>query len=178
MDAVNLQCVLDAEGNRTLVSMRDLCQIVDSAASETEATYTALGVPAARLRLERQAERARTVLATYQVFTAPKLAALDQAIDEATRTLRQPRFELTAFVTSLLDAVSEVGFERAVFGLVNGAHTAIRGRLASGSGADDILRDFEFRSIATMASCRRRWRSGRTFWWIGIGAIDTTILRW
>jgi len=43
--------------------------------------------PAARLRLERQAKRARTVLATYQVFTALKLATLDQAIDHATRRL-------------------------------------------------------------------------------------------
>jgi HD-like signal output (HDOD) protein len=144
VDAVNLQCVLDAEGNQTLVSVRDLCQIVDSAASETEATFTALGVPAARLRLEKQAERARTVLETYQVFTAPKLAALDHAVDQATRTLRQPGFELTAFVTGLLDAVREAGFERVVFGLVNGAHTAIRGRLASGTGAEDVLRDFEF----------------------------------
>lgn len=144
IEAVNLQCVLDADGNRSLVSVRDLCRIVDSAASETETTFAALEVPVARLRLERQAERARAILAAHQVFTAPKLAALDRAIDNASRTLRQPGFELTSFVTSLLDALSEAGFERVVFGLVNGSHTTIRGRLASGSGSEEILREFEF----------------------------------
>lgn len=160
IEAVNLQCVLDADGTRTLISVRDLCRIVDSAVSETETTFAALGVPAARLRLEKQAERARTILATYQVFTVPKLAALDQAIDAATRTLRQPGFELTTFMTTLLDALSEAGFERVVFGLVNGSHTSIRGRLASGDGAEEILRDFEFpmngNDGAVLAALERR----------------------
>ncbi|HMD47762.1 MAG TPA: hypothetical protein VKG79_01635, partial [Bryobacteraceae bacterium] len=160
IEAVNLQCVLDAEGNRTLISVRDLCRIVDSAVSETETTFSALGVPAAHLRLETQAERARLVLATYQVFTAPKLAALDQAVDTATRTLRQPGFELTTFMTALLDALSEAGFERVVFGLVNASHTTIRGRLASGDGAEELLRDFEFplngNDGAVLAALERR----------------------
>ena len=57
---------------------------------------------------------------------------------------RQPGFELTAFVMGLLDAVIKSRFERALFGWVNGAQTAIRAPLASASSTEDILRDFEF----------------------------------
>jgi HD-like signal output (HDOD) protein len=144
IDSVHLHCIVDAEGQRALVSVRDLYRIVDSAVLETETTFTALGVPAGRLRLEHQAERARSILATFQVFDSARMTELNQAVDSAARTLRQPNLELTSFVTGLLDAVRDAGFDRVVFGLVNEVHTIIRGRLASGDGSDDLLSRFQF----------------------------------
>jgi HD-like signal output (HDOD) protein len=144
IDSVHLRCVLGMDGRQALVSVRDLHRIVDSAARETLETFAALGVPTTQLRLERQAERARTILDALQVFDAAALQALDQAIDGLLRKLRQPEFELTGFVTSLLDTLVAAGFERAVFGLVNEDHTMVRGRLASGDAVDDLLGHFQF----------------------------------
>lgn len=144
IDAVHLRCVLDPEGKQVLVSVRDLCRIVDSAAIETRDTFAALGVPTKQLRLEQQAERARSILESVKVFEAADLLALDQAVDCARRKLRQPDFELTSFVAALLDAVKAAGFERVLLGLVNEDHTIIRGRLASGDRVEDLLSRFQF----------------------------------
>lgn len=144
VESVQLRCVIDADDKQALVSVRDLRGIVDAAVAETEATFTALGVPTAQLRLEEQTQKARLILARFQVFTAAILATLDQAIDHAARALRQPDLELTGFVTRLLDAIRDAGFQRVVFGLLNEDHTLIRGRLASGQDQNDILDRFQF----------------------------------
>lgn len=144
IDSVHLHCVLDTAGRQTLVSVRDLVRIVDSAALETQETFAALGVPATQFSLEKQAERARSILESLQAFDAECLRALDQTVDHELRKLRQPGFELTGFVTGLLDAVIAAGFERALLGLVNEDHSMVRGRLASGAATDDLLNLFQF----------------------------------
>jgi hypothetical protein len=144
IDSIHLRCVIDTEGKQALVSVRDLHRIVDSAVIETRETFAALGVPAVQLRLDQQAERAHSILESFRVFDATSLLALDQAADSALRKLRQPDFELTALVTSLLDALAGAGFERALFGLVNEDHSMVRGRLASGAATDDLLTRFQF----------------------------------
>lgn len=143
IDSVHLRCVQDQAGEQTLVSVRDLCRIVDSAALETQQTFAALGVSTAGLRLEQQAARARAILKSAQVFEAAGLLALDRVIESSSRKLRQPDFELTSFVMGLLDAVQAAGFERALFGLVNEDHSMIRARLASGD-AEHLLSSFQF----------------------------------
>ena len=144
IDSIHLRCVADTFGKQTLVSVRDLHRIVDSAVVETRETFAALGVPTAQLQLDQQAQRARSILESMQVFDAAGLLALDQTVDSALRKLRQPDFELTSLVAGLLDALVAAGFERALFGLVNEDHTIVRGRLASGNAVDDLLNRFQF----------------------------------
>ena len=144
IEAVHLRCLLDTEGTQTLVSVRDLCRITDSALSETQLTFSALGIPANQLRLEQQAERARVMVEQIRAFDDAHVAGLDQAVNESMRTMSRADFELTRFVTGLLEAIRAAGFDRVVFGLMNEDHSALRGRLASGDRAEDLLARFVF----------------------------------
>ena len=144
IEAVHLKCVVDTEGRQTLVSVRDLYRITESALSETRETFSALGIPAKQLLLERQAERALAMVEQVRTFDADHVAALDQAVNEAVRRMNGRDFELTSFVTGMLEAVKAAGFDRAVFGLMNEDHMALRGRLASGERSDELLARFVF----------------------------------
>jgi HD-like signal output (HDOD) protein len=144
IDAVHPPWVADPHGRRALVPAGALRRILESGLKETQATFAALAIPTNRLRLEQQAERARRVLGPVLVFDAAGLKTLDQAVESATRIVHQGDFELTAVITSLLDAVRAAGFDRAVFALLNEEHTIIRGRLASGGAVEDVLRRFQF----------------------------------
>jgi HD-like signal output (HDOD) protein len=144
VDTVHLETVLDTLGQPSLVSIRDLCRIVDSAVIETRETFLALQIPTETLRLSKQAERARQILESMPVFDSAGLNTLDQAIQRAAGILKQGVLELTPFISMLLDAVRTAGFERVVFGLMNENLTFIRGRLASAASVDDLLNRFQF----------------------------------
>jgi HDOD domain len=144
VDTVHLETVLDPSGNPTLVSVRDLCRIVDSAVIETRETFSALQIPTETLRLSKQAERARIILESLPIFDAAGLTTLDQAIQRAVGALNQADLDLTPFISTLLDAVRTAGFDRVVFGLMNENLTSIGGRLASGELAGDPLNRFQF----------------------------------
>ena len=76
LDSVHLQTVIDTDGHRALVSVRDLARIVDTAIEETQQTFAALCVPTDTLVLEKQAERARQILRSVPVFDDAGLSAL------------------------------------------------------------------------------------------------------
>lgn len=144
IESVHLRYVINPEGVQTLVSVRELHKIVDSAAVETEKTFSQLGIPRERLLLGQQAERARHIIECTTVFDDVVLKTLDDAIDSALERLESDDFELSDLITSLLDALCAAGFDRAVFGLLNESHTVVRGRLASGANAEDVLAGFHF----------------------------------
>lgn len=141
IDGVRQPWVVDPRGRRALVQGDNLRRLVDSALMDTRETFAALAIPTDGLRLDRQAERARDLLASLPVFDA---AGLDQAAENASHALRDGEFELTAVISGLLDALCVSGFDRAVFGLLNDEHTSIRGRLAGGESVDDVLSRFDF----------------------------------
>jgi hypothetical protein len=142
IDAVHLDAVLGPAGQTAVLSVRDLARIVDSAVAETSQTFSSLRISPHTLRLSQQAERARAILESLKTFDAAG-TALDQAIQTAAGALRLPGFDLTAFVSALLDAVHAAGFDRVVFGLMNESLTFIVGRLASGD-ANTFLDSFYF----------------------------------
>ena len=72
------------------------------------------------------------MLASVPVFDAARWRSLDEAADDASRVVRG------------------AGFDRAVFGVLNDEHTAIRGRLASGGVVANSLRGFDFQWTAWM----------------------------
>jgi len=144
IDAVHLPWVIDPQGRRVLVAAGVLRQILDSALKETQETFAALAIPTDRLRLEQQAERARSVLGALPAIDAAGLKTLDEVVESTAQTVRRGDFELTAIITLLLDAVRAAGFDRAVFALLNEERTVIRGRLASGGIVEDVLRRFQF----------------------------------
>jgi len=144
LDAVHLPWIVDPQGQRSLVPAEDLRRLADSAVKETQETFAALGIPSNGLRLDRQAERARHLLASVPVFGAAGWRSLDEAAENASRALRDGDFELTTVISGLLDALCAAGFDRAVFGLLNDDHTSIRGRLASGGVVEYVLHRFDF----------------------------------
>jgi hypothetical protein len=144
IESVHLRTVPDATGTQVLVSVRDLSRIVDTAVDETRETFSTLGLPTNRLRLEHQAEQARSFLASVSVFEPAGLKVGDQAVEAAKRTIRSPDFELSAFVEAVLDALRAAGFDNVVFGLVNENHRSIRARLVSGDSAEEVLSRFQF----------------------------------
>jgi hypothetical protein len=143
IDSIHLQTVLGPEGQPTLVSVRDLARIVDTALVETQQTFAALRVPTDTLHLAKQAERARQILKSVPVFDQVGLSTLQQAITRAGRAA-QNDFELAPFISSLLEDVRAIGFEHVIFGLMNENLTCIRGRLAAGESVEDALERFQF----------------------------------
>ena len=144
IERMHLRWVVDPRGRRVVLPEAGLRLLTDSALRETRDTFAALGIPSNSLRLDRQAERARHLLASVPVFDADRWRSLDEAAENANRVVRDEDFELTAVISALLDAVRGAGFDRAVFGLLNDEHTSIRGRLASGGAVEDVLRGFDF----------------------------------
>ena len=144
VDTLHLETVLDTSAQPALVSVRDLCRIVDSAVIETRETFSALQIPIETLCLSKQAEGARQILGSIPIFDARGLDVLEQAIQNAAGTLSQGNLELTPFISRLLDAVRTAGFDRVVFGLMNEKLTFIRGRLASAELVDELLNRFQF----------------------------------
>jgi HD-like signal output (HDOD) protein len=62
IDTIHLETVVNPTGQAALVSMRDLCRIVDMARLETSEMFLALQIPTETLRISMQAERARKAL--------------------------------------------------------------------------------------------------------------------
>jgi hypothetical protein len=144
INAVHLDTVLHPSGQRGLLAVRDLARIVDSAEAETSPTFSSLRISPQTLRLSHQAQRARIILECVPVFGAGGRTHLDQAIQKAAGVLNTLDFDLTTFISALLDAVCTAGFDHVVFGLVNESRTIIAGRLASGEMADGWLLRFQF----------------------------------
>jgi HD-like signal output (HDOD) protein len=59
LETIHLETALNPAGQPALVSMRDLCAIVDLAVAETSEMFSALQIPIDTLRISKQAERAR-----------------------------------------------------------------------------------------------------------------------
>ena len=144
LDTLHLETVLDPWGQPALVPVRDLCRIVDSAVVETKATFAALQIPTETLRLASQAERARQALDSLSNFATADLSPLEEAIHNAAQMLLHSDVDLTPFISGLLDALRNAGFERVVFGLLNEDLSFIRGRLASADSVEDLLNQFQF----------------------------------
>lgn len=144
METVHLRCLSEPDGAKVLIPVRELARIVDSAVLETEQTFSKLGIPVERLLLSHQAESAKQILESTPVFSTAAMSALEQSAEECRRRLERNDFELAALILSLLEAVCAAGFDCAVFGLLNETHTVVRGRLAKGQGAEDILARFHF----------------------------------
>ncbi len=62
IDKVHLETVLNSAGVPVLIPVRQLYAIVDLAVAETKEMFSALQIPAERLRISKQAEQARKVV--------------------------------------------------------------------------------------------------------------------
>jgi HD-like signal output (HDOD) protein len=62
IDTIHLETVITPAGQSVLVSMRDLCALVNLAVFETGEMFTSLEIPTDTLLLSKQAERARKAL--------------------------------------------------------------------------------------------------------------------
>ena len=142
ISAMHLDTVLDPAGHPTPLAVRDLARIVDSAVEETSQTFSSLRIAPETLRLSHQARLARAILDSLDTCGAAGIS-LDHAIQKAAGTLKQAGFDLTPFVSTLLDAVHAAGFDRVVFGLMNEGLTFIAGRLASGE-SNNFANSFYF----------------------------------
>jgi len=144
LDSVHLRTVVDPHGSQLLISVRDLRRLIDLGVTETKETFSGLGIPLEKLRLERQAEDARDVLASSPVFDAAKLDVLDRTVASVDEGLGGGDFDLPSQIAAVLDAMCAAGFDRAVFALVNEARTFVRGRVGTGAGAAELRDRFQF----------------------------------
>ncbi len=62
IDTVHLETVLNPAGQSVLLSLRDLCAVVDRAVAETHEMFSTLQIPTETLRISNQAKRARQAL--------------------------------------------------------------------------------------------------------------------
>ncbi len=131
INTMQLETLLNPAGHPALLAVRDLARIVDAALAETSQTFSRLQISPQTLRLSHQAQRARAILESVTIFNASG-TALDQAIQKAAGIVKTRSLDLTAFISTLLDALRTAGFDRVVFGLMNESLTFIAGRLASG----------------------------------------------
>ncbi len=141
---VQLGPVLNPQGQPTLISVRDLRRVIDSAMSDTQGTLKLLHIPSDTLLLSKQADRARAILEGARTPDPAAVRALDAAMLDAARELARGEFDLSHFVQSLIGQLQWTYFDRVVFGLVNDDRTRIRGRLGSGDSVDEFLDRFEF----------------------------------
>jgi HD-like signal output (HDOD) protein len=65
IDTIHLETVLNPAGQAVLVSVRDLCAIVDLAIVETGEMFSTLQIPPDALRISKQAERARKAMESH-----------------------------------------------------------------------------------------------------------------
>ncbi len=65
IDSIHLETVLNPAGQPVLVSVRDLCAIVDLAIVETSEMFATLQIPIDTLRMSKQAERVRQALESH-----------------------------------------------------------------------------------------------------------------
>ncbi len=90
--------------------MRDFGRIVDSAVAETSGTLSSF-----HLSTEPSVSRSKpsrlAILESAPVRGAAGFSALDQAIQRAGRGVNHPDFDLTSFISTLLDAVRTTGFD-------------------------------------------------------------------
>ncbi|MEO8132334.1 MAG: HDOD domain-containing protein, partial [Bryobacteraceae bacterium] len=144
IESIHLGTIIDPQCRSTLIPLRDLHSITKSALTETERMLSALHIPVDRLRLEQQAEQAQTMLEAAPTLDVARADALEEAISEAAQSMASGEFQISRFLTQLLDALRAAGFDRAIFGLVNEAGTVIRGRLANGDCSESVLDRFDF----------------------------------
>lgn len=137
------RAVVTPTGRIYKIAERDLSQIVECAAADTKHIVAVLQVPMASLRLEVQAEQARSILnAPRVVCDVGKLAS---AIRDAEHVFDAPGFEPGAVIQQLLDAlIGNGGFERAMFALMSEDGKTVRGRLSSGEDRESALAAFRF----------------------------------
>ena len=144
IDSFRLRCIMRAEGGVAPIPVGKLTRIVEAAVDEIQETFGGLNIPIEKLRLSVQAEHARHLLESRPVFDTAALEQLDRAIATAKHTLERNKFELSELIKYMLDAIQAAGFDSVVFALVNERRTLMRGRLASGPLAADVLNRFHF----------------------------------
>ncbi len=138
------ETVIGPSGRPIILAERDLGRIIHSAAIETSQAFSALHLSTECLRFSKQAERARAILESAPILSGG-FANLDRAIQQSAAALNRASVVIPAFISTLLDAVQAVGFDRVIFGLMNESLTFISGRLASGGEpADNSLDRFYF----------------------------------
>ena len=159
-EAFHLRRLVGPDGRPALLPARDLRRIIDSSLRETQQIFSSLEISSGTLRLEYQANRARDIIASTPTFHAAGMQAVDHAVEKATRALRQPDFELSALIGTLLDAVREAGFDTVVFAMVDEQYKTIRGRLGGATTDEGVLELFHFSlehpDSPIMAALKRR----------------------
>ncbi len=143
-DQIHLRTLIDQRGVLSTLPQKDLRRLIKHSLEDAQRTFAALRISTDLLLLDHQADQAREILRRTPALHPDGLKALDEAILEANRTLRQGEFELTGFIQALLGAVQGAGFDTTIFGLVNEDRSAIRGRLGCGQNIEENLRRFQF----------------------------------
>ncbi|MGH9672972.1 MAG: HDOD domain-containing protein [Bryobacteraceae bacterium] len=156
---------LDPEGARARIGLlvqdyapalglrlEDIQEIAASAIRETRAMFGALRVPMDELRLRRMTEHALDSLPPEPVAETPAEAAepgpdelLERMGQEIESEIASRRYELNHVLMMILETmVRGLGFDRAMFCLVDSAAGELRARLGLGPDVESLLDRFRF----------------------------------
>jgi hypothetical protein len=144
-DSIHLRTVLDATGRTKLITVRDIRAIVDNAMDGATQTMTTLRIPMDALKVEQQAEMARTILDSLDRDPSEH-SSIEYTETEGPSPREQESGEFGAMglISAVLKSVCEAGFDRALFALVSENGDTICGHICEGIGADLALPVFQF----------------------------------
>lgn len=146
LESVQSTAVMDPFGRPCLIPLRDLHVIADAAVENTQQTFSVLQIPLNTLKLEKQVQAAKQILAEIPAeLTAD--GQKTQSADAECQTIAAPAqdVDVTAFIMQLLASLAGWGgFRRAVFALLNEKRDSVRARLGAGEGVEAVLSQFQF----------------------------------
>ena len=128
--------------------------IMQAAISETQESFSILGIPLDHLSLDAQTHEALDALHSSTLETpfeagepeTPGAARLERLAGEVMALLDAPDFELNDWIRKVLEAIYEgAGFDRVLFGFRSEDGRAIEGRIGVGKDVDQLVDSFQFR---------------------------------
>jgi HD-like signal output (HDOD) protein len=153
--ADHLKACLREQSAGLAMARKDVEEILQSALSDAQESFSAMGVPLDALRLEAQTRSAVQALSEADPSGASGLAdsgsqdadTLERLAKEVCALLDSPsEFDLNTLILKVLDAIYRGGgFDRVIFAFLNEEGTSIEGRIGVGEQVDRLIEKFKFR---------------------------------
>jgi hypothetical protein len=137
------------------IARKEVEEILKIGLSDTQESFSAMGIQLDELRLEAQTRSTVQALAedgsaqsTGEADPSPPDGdTLERLAKDVCLLLDSPsEFELNALILKVLEAIHRgAGFERVIFAFLNEEGTSIEGRIGVGDNVDSLIEQFKFR---------------------------------
>lgn len=153
--ADHLKACLREQSPWLTIARKEVEEILKTALSDTQESFSAMGVQLDQLRLEAQTRS--VVQALQESNSSPETGLVDSGphdddtlerlSKEVCLLLNSPsEFDLNALVLKVLEAIHRgAGFDRVIFAFLSEDRTSIEGRIGVGDEVDGLIEKFKFR---------------------------------